>query len=115
VTDVAGMPTQESKTYVCGYLIRFSDGGEPEERVLHRGTLEECQRIGKVMLAVSYSGDRPDPKCEFVDIAEVTEYTNELMGKPPELMTETKNDPGHDAINAEWLRTGTKPARRSTN
>ena len=49
------------------------------------------------------------------DIAEVTAYTNELMGKPPELMTETKNDPGHDASNAEWLRTGTKPARRRTN
>ena len=34
--------------------------------MLHRGTIEECQRIGTLMLAVSYSGGRPDPKCEFV-------------------------------------------------
>jgi hypothetical protein len=56
--------------YVCGYLIHFSDGGGPEERVLHRGALEECQRIGTLMLAVSYSGGRPDPKCEFVIVPE---------------------------------------------
>ena len=59
--------------YVCGYLIHFSDGGVPEERVLHRGTLVECQRIGTLMLAVSYSGSRPDPKCELVIVQEQEE------------------------------------------
>ena len=34
--------------------------------MLHRGTLDECRRIGKVMRAVSYSGSRPDPRVEFV-------------------------------------------------
>ena len=58
-------PTQAAIQYVCGYLIRFSDGGQPEGRVLHRGTREECERMGKVMLAVSYSGSRPDPPAEF--------------------------------------------------
>ena len=28
--------SQTTAAYVCGYLIHFSDGGEPEERVLHR-------------------------------------------------------------------------------
>ena len=65
--------SRTTAAYVCGYLIHFSDGGEPEERVLHRGTLEECQRIAKVMLAISYSGGRPDPKCEFVIVPEQEE------------------------------------------
>ena len=62
--------SRTTAAYACGYLIHFSDGGEPEERVLHRGTLEECQRIGTLMLAVSYSGGRPDPKSEFVIVPE---------------------------------------------
>jgi hypothetical protein len=51
--------------YICGYLIHFSDGGEPEGRVLHRGSRDECERMGQVVLAVSYSGPRPDPRAEF--------------------------------------------------
>ena len=57
-------------SYFCGYLIHFSDGGEPEERVLHHGTLEDCQRLGLMMPAVNYSGGRPDPRCEFVIVQE---------------------------------------------
>ena len=60
------MPAKEDAKYICGYVIYFSDGGEPEGQVLGRGTLEECMRIGNLMLAVSYSGSRPNPKAEFV-------------------------------------------------
>jgi hypothetical protein len=38
-----------------------------------------------------------------------------MMGKAPELLTETKGDPGREPGNAEWLRTGKKPARRRGN
>ena len=72
--------SQTTADYVCGYLIHFSDGGEPEERVLHRGTLEECQRIGTLMLAVSYSGGRPDPRCEFVIVQQQEEESNATDG-----------------------------------
>lgn len=52
--------------FACGHIIYFRDGGEPEECILGRGTLEECQKIGEVVLAVSYSGDRPIDHAEFV-------------------------------------------------
>ena len=31
--------------FICGYVLEFSDGGPPEEQVLHRGTLAECERV----------------------------------------------------------------------
>lgn len=46
-------------TWVCGYVLTFSDGGEPEEQVLHVGTREECERVADLVPAVSYSGSRP--------------------------------------------------------
>ena len=49
------------------------------------------------------------------DIAELTAYTNKLMSKEPEMLTEVKGDPTQDAANTEWLRTGKKPAPRRTN
>jgi hypothetical protein len=53
-------------SFVCGHVIHFKDGGDTEECVLGRGTLEECERIGQVVLAVSYSGNRPVDHAEFV-------------------------------------------------
>ena len=49
------------------------------------------------------------------DIAEVTAYTDSLMGKRPQILTETTSDPGADDRNVEWLRTGKMPAPRRTN
>lgn len=45
--------------YVAGYVIEFTDGGNPEGKVLHRGTKEECQRCSETVNGISYSGDRP--------------------------------------------------------
>jgi len=45
--------------YVAGFVIEFTDGGEPEGQILHRGTKDECQNISTTVGAVSYSGDRP--------------------------------------------------------
>jgi hypothetical protein len=49
------------------------------------------------------------------DIAELTAYTDELMGKPPELLTETNADPCAEQENVEWLRTGKRPVPRRSN
>jgi len=49
------------------------------------------------------------------DVAEVTSWTDRLMGKPPEFRTEGKSDPCADNQNLEWLRTGKMPAPRRTN
>jgi len=52
--------------FLCGYVIYFKDAGDPESRVLGSGTFEECERIGEVALAVSYSGPaRPVDRAEF--------------------------------------------------
>ena len=53
-------------THAAGCVIHFKDGGEPEETVLCIGTLEECERCGELFPAVSYSGDRPVDRAEFV-------------------------------------------------
>ena len=45
--------------YICGYLITFSDDGDPEFQPLHKGSKAECEEVLNLMCAVSYSGDRP--------------------------------------------------------
>lgn len=45
-------------THALMYRIHFSDDGEPEEGVLHVGTLEECEGTQANVPAVSYSGER---------------------------------------------------------
>lgn len=52
--------------WVCGYILEFSDGGEPEEQILHTGTREECLRTADLIPAISYSGSRPSPKASMV-------------------------------------------------
>ena len=49
------------------------------------------------------------------DIGQLTRYTDELMGKPPELLTETTSDPCAEQENVEWLRTGKPPKPRRAN
>jgi hypothetical protein len=49
------------------------------------------------------------------DIAELTAYTDELMGKPPELLTETTSDPCAEPENVEWLRSGKPPTPKRAN
>lgn len=53
------VPTETSDEWVCAYCIDFTDGGPAEGRVLHRGTLEDCQRTSNLMPGIAYSGDRP--------------------------------------------------------
>lgn len=50
-------------THVCGYVIKFTDGGENEAEVLHVGTKEECERVADLIPAVAYSGNRPVKDC----------------------------------------------------
>jgi hypothetical protein len=57
-----------SEQFACGYRIDFSDGGGPEGRVLHIGSLEECERMARVFPGVAYSGSRPNPRA-FVVVA----------------------------------------------
>lgn len=45
--------------FVCGYVIEFRDGGEPEAEVLHVGSLEDCEKVSSLIPGVAYSGDRP--------------------------------------------------------
>lgn len=45
--------------YVLGMLITFTDGGDAEGQILHRGTKEECQSAAEFIDACSYSGNRP--------------------------------------------------------
>ena len=49
------------------------------------------------------------------DIAEPTGYTDELIGKRPEILTETTSDPCAQPENVEWLRTGKPPKPRRAN
>jgi hypothetical protein len=37
--------------FACGYIINFNDGGKSEEQVLHIGSLEECQKMEKILSA----------------------------------------------------------------
>jgi hypothetical protein len=49
------------------------------------------------------------------DERELIAATDEMMGKPPELITETKGDPTVEQENVDWLRTGKAPKPRRTN
>ena len=49
------------------------------------------------------------------DIAELTGYTDELMGKRPEVLTETTSDPCAEPENVEWLRSGKAPTPKRAN
>ena len=51
-----------TERFAAGYIIEFSDGGDPEECVLHVGTREACERVMSVIPAVAYSGPRPNPR-----------------------------------------------------
>jgi hypothetical protein len=59
--------------FVAGYVIEFSDGGEPEGVVLHRGTKTTCERLKANLGAISYSGDRPIEGANFF-IVQATVY-----------------------------------------
>lgn len=50
-------------THACGYVIEFSDGGEAEEQVLHKGSEASCRRVLEMTPAVMYSGSRPVKEC----------------------------------------------------
>ena len=52
--------------FVCGCVLFFEDGGDPEQMILHRGTQKECEEIGRLLPGVSYSGNRPLDRAEFV-------------------------------------------------
>jgi hypothetical protein len=52
--------------FASGYVIEFSDGGPPEEQVLHVGTKEACERVMGLISAVAYSGSRPNPTARLV-------------------------------------------------
>jgi hypothetical protein len=45
--------------FVCGWAIKFSDGGDPELQIMHRGTKEDCEHMLSLVPAVAYSGERP--------------------------------------------------------
>lgn len=57
-------PTKDQ--YLFGYRIEFGDGGKPEAQILHKGTLEECEEMCRLLPGVVYSGPRPDPRAYFV-------------------------------------------------
>ena len=63
----------DNKRFKCSIVLHFFDGGPDEETVLvENGTLEECQKIGSLLNAISYSGSRPNPDARF-SIREVSE------------------------------------------
>lgn len=45
--------------WVCGCRIEFSDGGPPENHLIHEGTEQECDRVTEMLPAVVYAGGRP--------------------------------------------------------
>jgi hypothetical protein len=49
------------------------------------------------------------------DDAELMAYTDTLMGKPPEVVTGTTEDPCSVEENVEWLRSGKRPKRKRAN
>lgn len=55
------MTEKKAKTaaWLCGYIIEFTDGGEPEGGILHEGSREDCEKVRDMIPGVSYSGDRP--------------------------------------------------------
>ena len=54
--------------FVCASVITFSDGGPESVMLLSSGTEEECRRTADLVPAISYNGDRPDPKGRLVII-----------------------------------------------
>jgi hypothetical protein len=52
--------------WILGYVIEFSDGGEPEIQILHKGSEESCEKMANLLPAVSYSGDRPNPSASLI-------------------------------------------------
>ena len=52
--------------YTCGYILHFSDGGDVEATMLHRGTQEECEEVGRGFPGVAYKGPRLCIRAEFV-------------------------------------------------
>jgi hypothetical protein len=53
--------------WLCGYVIFFKDGGEPEAQVLHKGTKRSCEELMNhpALCAVSYAGSRPVDRAEL--------------------------------------------------
>lgn len=45
--------------HLLGYVIEFSDGGDPEGGILARGTRAHCEEVARLVPAVAYSGRRP--------------------------------------------------------
>lgn len=88
------------------------------------GVVLECQsgNVCRVWPAMTYDRERDQTRIAFFmewyrpatpdDIAEVTEYTNGLMGTGPELLTE---GPMLSQENVDWLRTGKAPRPRKAN
>ena len=55
----ARMTDEAPPVFVCMYQLTFSDGGEPEYGLLHRGSRESCEEVAKIIPAISYSCGRP--------------------------------------------------------
>jgi hypothetical protein len=53
--------------WLCGYVIYFKDGGEPEAQVLYKGTKRSCEELMNhpALCAVSYAGSRPVDRAEL--------------------------------------------------
>ena len=45
--------------FTCGFAIKFSDGGDPEMTILHRGSKKDCKRTLDLIPGIAYNGDRP--------------------------------------------------------
>ena len=92
------------------------------------GFVGECASGNQVRAwpAMTYDDERNQTRIAFFtewrqgptpnDTAELIAFTDSMMGKPPELMTECgKADPTTVKENIDWLRTGKAPARRRAN
>jgi hypothetical protein len=55
-----------SERWVCGYLIEFADGSEPEAKVVHIGTRDECEKLADSLPPVSYLGVLPVKQATLV-------------------------------------------------
>lgn len=75
------MIRKKGATHAGGYVIHFLDGGPPEERLIVTGTKEECEAFYNIMPGISYSGERPVDRAEFV-VVEWPEDCHPTQGKP---------------------------------
>ena len=66
-----------AEQWVCGYVLTFTDGGEPEEQILHVGSREDCEQVAGLIPAVAYSGPRPLGDCRMVVMPMPEEATEE--------------------------------------